>query len=60
MALCAEELAAFAFIDWIHGLLEGRGPVKSVVERLGHQGSRGGMMPALPLVNVSEDLLSLF
>ena len=60
MALRAKELEALAFVDHVHGLLEGRGAVESVAERLGHQGSRGGMMPALPLVNVSEDLLSLF
>lgn len=59
MALRAKALAALALVDHVHGLLEGRGPIESMAEHLSHQGSRGGMMPAIPLVNVSEDLLSL-
>ena len=59
MALCAKELAALAFVDQIHSLLEGRGLVESMAERLGHQGSGGGMMPTLTLVYVFEDLLPL-
>ena len=60
MALRAEALATFAFVDHVHRPLESRGPVESVVERLGHQGSGGGMMPTLTLVYVSEDILPLF
>lgn len=60
MALCTEALAAFAFVHQIHGLLEGRGPVESMAECFGHQGSGGVMMPTLPLVDVSENLLPFF
>ena len=60
MALRAETLAAFALVDHVYSLLKGRRLVKSMAKRLGHQGSRGGMMPALPVVNVSQDLVSLF
>ena len=56
MAALAEALASFALEDERLGIFEGRWPVEAVAERLGHQGSRCSMVPALALVNVEEDV----
>ena len=56
MAAFAESLAPFAFEDERLGVFEGRGPIETMAEGLGHQGSRCGVVPALSLVNVEEDV----
>ena len=37
----------------------GRGPVEATAERLGHQGSRHGVVPTFALVYVEEDVDAL-
>ena len=56
MAAFAEALASFALEDKRLGVYEGRWPVEAVAECLGHEGSRCGVVPALALVNVEEDV----
>ena len=56
MAAFAEALASFALEDERLDVFEGRWPVEAVVERLGHEGSRCGIVPTLALVNVEEDV----
>ena len=56
MAAFAEALASFTLEDERLGIFEGRWPVEAVAERLGHEGSRCGVVPALALVNVQEDV----
>ena len=56
MAAFAKALASFALEDERLGVFEGRWPVEAVAERLGHDGPRRGMVPALSLVNVEEDV----
>ena len=60
MAAFAEALAPFTFENERLGVFEGRGPIETVAERLGHQGSRCGVVPTLALVNVEEDVDALF
>ena len=59
MAAFAEALASLTLQDERLGILEGRGPVETMAERLGHQGSRCGVVPALALVNVEEDVYAM-
>ena len=59
MAALAEALASLTLENERLGILEGRGPVETTVERLGHQGLLGGVVPALALVYVEEDLNAL-
>ena len=49
-------LAALTLEDQVLGVLQSRGLVEAVPECFGHQGSRGGVVPALALVDVEEDL----
>ena len=60
MVALAEALASLALDDERLGVLEGRGPVETMVKSLGHQGPGGGVVPALALVHVEEDLYTLF
>ena len=60
MAAFAKALAPFTFEDERLGILEGRGPLETVAERLGHQGSQCGVVPALALIYVEEDVYALF
>ena len=56
MAAFAEALASLALEDERLGVFKGRWPVEVVAECLGHEGSRCGVVPALALVNVEEDV----
>ena len=56
MAAFAEALASFTLEDERLGVFEGRWPVEAMAERLGYEGSRCGVVPALALVNVEEDV----
>ena len=60
MAAFAEALASFALEDERLGVFEGRWPVETGAELLVHEGSRCGVVPALALVNVEEDVDALF
>ena len=59
MTALAEALASFTLKDERLCVFEGRGPVETMAESLGHQGPRGGVVPALALVYVEEDLNAL-
>ena len=59
MAAFAEALASLTLEDERPGILEGRGPVETMAESLGHQGPRGGVVPALALVYAEKDLNAL-
>ena len=59
VAAFAQALAPFTFENERLGVYEGRGPIETMAESLGHQGSRGGVVPALALVYVEEDLNAL-
>ena len=56
MAAFAETLASFALEDERLDVFEGRRPVEAMAERFGHEGSRCGVVPALALANVEEDV----
>ena len=56
MAAFAEAPASLTLEDERLDVLEGRWPVEAMAERLGHEGSRCGVVPALALVNVQEDV----
>ena len=59
MVALAEALATLALENERLGVFEARGPVETMAESLGHQGSRHGVVPALALVYVEEDLNAL-
>ena len=56
MVAFAEALAPLTLENEELGVLEGRGLVETMAESLGQQGSRCGMVPALALVYVEEDV----
>ena len=56
MAAFAEALASFALEDERLGVFEGRWLVEPMAERLDHQGSRCGVVPALALMYVEQDV----
>jgi hypothetical protein len=59
MNLLGVELACFAGLDDLDGVIEGRGLVEATVERLPSKSSRGGVVAALSSVNVIDELLAL-
>ena len=59
MAALAEALASLTLENERLGVLEGRGPVETVTERLGHQGSQRDIVPTFALVYVEEGVDAL-
>ncbi|KAK1653460.1 hypothetical protein QYE76_071265 [Lolium multiflorum] len=53
------ELACFAGLDDLDSVVEDRGPVEADVERFSSKSSRGGVVAALPRVDVDDELLAL-
>jgi hypothetical protein len=54
--MLGEALTAVAMLHQLICVPQGRWPVETVVEGLSHQGSGGCVMPALPLMYLSQQL----
>jgi hypothetical protein len=58
--MLGEALAAVALLHQLFCVLLGRRPVETTAEGLGHQGSGRCVMPALPLMYLSQQLYPFF